>query len=95
MSLINATLDTNLCTSQPIVSLNRDMPTVVRVKDMGGDRAEILLRAVADEKTEHMAKLVARQRDSDYRYERRCLHNRLRSNMYSIWPEFWAETPPK
>ena len=44
------------------------MPTVVRVEEIGGDRAEILLRAVADEKTEHMAKLVARQRDSDTRY---------------------------
>ena len=48
------------------------MPTVVRVEELcgEGDRggAEILLRAVADAKTEHMARLVARQRDADTRY---------------------------
>ena len=55
----------------PVTFPDRDMPTVVRVEELCGEGerggAEILLRAVADAKTEHMARLVARQRDADTR----------------------------
>ena len=50
----------------PITLHRRDMPKVVRVEELDG-AGEILLRAVSDEKTEHMARLVARQRDSEGR----------------------------
>ena len=56
------------------------MPSVVRVEELGGDRAEILLRAVADAKTEHMARLVARQRDSDTRYVRSARQSSLQGS---------------
>ena len=62
------------------------MPTVVRVEELcgEGDRgAEILLRAVADAKTEHMARLVARQRDADTRWASKEITNV--QMLCSIW----------